>query len=91
MQWTAYGCAIAAVAGGLALAWRRRRRDESGVVTAYWALLALMGLYAAARALIPWWGQDFVFMFWLTALYSGAMIAALLLRKPLSTDPPPER
>jgi hypothetical protein len=89
MQWTAYGCAIAALAGGLALAWRRRRCDRSGAVTAYWTLLALTCLYAIARGLIPWWGQDFVLMFWLTALYSGAMITALFLRKVLGADPPP--
>jgi GT2 family glycosyltransferase len=83
LTWALYLGAIAAVLGAAVLTWRLWSADESGVSRVFVAVLTLTGLYAAARGLIPWWGQDFAFMFWVSAALASSMLvfrAAELLR-----------
>lgn len=78
VQWAAYILAFASVIGACVYAvmnWNRKR-DPAHILA---ALVALWGLYAISRALIPWYGQDFVFMFWvISAIGSGWLGSELI-------------
>ncbi len=72
--WALYLGAIGLLLGATALTWRRWATDELGLSRAFVAVLTLTALYGVARGLIPWWGQDFAFMFWASAALALSML-----------------
>lgn len=78
VQWVAYVLAFTSVIGACVFAvmnWNRKR-DPARIMA---ALVALWGLYAVSRALIPWYGQDFVFMFWVISAIGGGWLGSELI------------
>jgi len=85
MQWGIFGLAVALFFGTIAytvVTWKRR----AGPSRAFAALLVLWLLYAATRALIPWYGQDFVFSFWVISALGAAWLLSDLASKLLNRN-----
>jgi hypothetical protein len=79
-QWALYGLALAAFVGTIVYAvlnWRRQRAISFALA----GVGVLWLLYGFARALIPWFGQDFVFVSWLLPALGVAWMASDALRR----------
>lgn len=80
LQWGIFGLAVLSFFGTVAytiVSWKR----QAGPSRAFSALLVLWLLYAATRALIPWYGQDFVFSFWVISALGAAWLLGDLVSR----------